>query len=174
MKNAEQKNSEISVLESRMNHAEKVYHVASKSEKAKISKASAKKALKQSENALSDSELIALELEKLNVSAYVDKAVTSRNIWKVEFLRSLSESDKTARRKARNNFQIPLSQSVVNKKNNKFTKTATLNELCNKLKAFYNLSLKDFSKYSSMSETGKHYKDIHSAYSIMKTELKLK
>ena len=114
------------------------------------------------------------KLNKLNVQNLVEKSAKNRNIWKPEFLRSLSESDKTARRKARNNFQVPLSESIAKKSKGTYNRPASMKELCTALKDFYTLALIDFSKYSSLSETSANYQSVHTAYSIMKKELNIK
>lgn len=128
--------------------------------------------IKEVANQKAKSNAIKDKLQKLNVEKYAEKSKKNRNIWKPEFLQSLSTSDKTARRKARNDYQIPLSEAIKSKKDNKYTKTATMHELCQALFDFYKIALIDIAKYSSISETSDNYKTVHNAYSIMKAELK--
>lgn len=155
-------------------HSEKILSVASASDRKKVENAKEKKTVADSKKKVPDSELIKQKLSKLNVQNLVEKSAKNRNIWKPEFLRSLSNSDKTARRKARNNFQVPLSDAIFKKSKSQYTRNATMPELCNALKDFYAIALIDFSKYSSVSETSANYETIHTAYSIMKKELKIK
>lgn len=126
--------------------------------------------IEKKENSISK---IQTELKNLNISNLVEKSVKNRSIWKAEFLQSLSKKDKTARRMARNNFQIPLSEAIVKKSENKYNRPASMNELCIALHNFYKIALIDISKYSSMSETGKYFETVNKAYNLMKKELKL-
>ena len=155
-------------------HSDKIKSVASKQDLKKLADAESKKQIANSKKSVPDSELIKQKLTKLNVQNLVEKTAKNRNIWKPEFLRSLSNSDKTARRKARNNFQVPLSDAVYKKSKNTYTRNASMKELCTALRDFYNLALIDFSKYSSVSETSTNYESIHKSYSIMKKEMNIK
>jgi len=155
-------------------HSEKIKSILSKEDLKKIESTEQKKKIVDSKKAVPDSELIKQKLNKLNVQNLVEKTAKNRNIWKPEFLRSLSNSDKTARRKARNNFQVPLSDAIYKKSKNTYTRNASMKDLCIALRDFYTLALIDFSKYSSVSETSANYNVIHSAFSIMKKELNIK
>lgn len=155
-------------------HSEKIKSIASKADLKKIAESEQKKSFVDSKKSVSDSELIKQKLNKLNVQNLVEKSAKNRNIWKPDFLQSLSNSDKTARRKARNNFQVPLSDAIYKKSKNTYTRNASMKDLCIALQDFYALALIDFSKYSSVSETSANYETIHTAYSIMKKELSIK
>ena len=65
-----------------------------------------------------------------------------------------------------------ISESIVKKSENANNRPETIQVLCKALHDFYKLALIDISKYCSMSAEGKHYKTVHSAYAIMKKELK--
>ena len=155
-------------------HSEKIESIASASDLKKLQSAKEKKTIADSKKTVPDSDLIKQKLSKLNVQNLVEKSAKNRNIWKPEFLRSLSKSDKTARRIARTQYQNPLSDAVCKKKDNKYTRNASMHELCTALRDFYILALIDFSKYSSLSETSNNYEIVHTAYSTMKKELKMK
>lgn len=155
-------------------HSEKIKSHLSKADLKKIADYKADTEFDKSVKSVSDTELIKQKLSKLNVQNLVEKTAKNRNIWKPEFLQSLSNSDKTARRKARNNFQVPLSDAIHKKSKNTYTRNASMKDLCIALQDFYKLALIDFSKYSSVSETSANYETIHTAYSIMKKELSIK
>lgn len=127
-------------------------------------KGDAKQAILDSKEALSDDSLLQA-LSDLEIEKHIDKATKNRNIWKPEMLKQYN-SDKTARRILRNNFQVPLSDAIC-----KATDKVEIKFKSQKLFDFYKLTLININKYSSLSETSKNYINVHKAFSIMKKEM---
>ena len=117
----------------------------------KAREAEAKKVIADSKKTVSDEQLLQ-QLDSINIDALTIKTAKNRSIWKVSFLKSLNENDKTARRKARKE-QFNLSKSLlaeIKKSANKID-TDNVKKSAKDLHTFYKTALNDMNIYSNVS-----------------------
>ena len=174
MKNAENEKS----------YSDKIKSVVSKTDLKKIEKsekvkfdAEQKLLAEISENAIidktaiSDDDLIA-DLEAINVSTLINKTATNRNIWKATYKSSISENEKTARRKIRA-LQLKYSKAVLHSIITKMERSEQIKR-AKELHSFYVTGLENFENFSNVSENENpdKFAVIHKAYQKMNLLIK--
>lgn len=111
------------------------------------------------------------DLKNLNIDSLIEKTIKGRNIWKAES-KSKYNTEKTARKELRKlqlKYGNALLTAILTDQ-----PTEKLENLAKTLQDFYNENLVNFSVFSNVSESGKHFEKIQKAYAKMKVILNIR